>query len=512
MRYGFVIDHRKCIGCHACTVACKSENDVPIGAFRTWVKYIEKGQYPTSNRFFSVLRCNHCDAAPCITICPVTALFKRDNGIVDFDGSRCIGCKSCMQACPYDALYINPYTNTAEKCNFCAHRVDIGLEPACVIVCPVEAIVAGDLDDPSAKISNLLNSEFTQVRKPEALTLPKLHYIEADQSALTPTDQTHAAGYLWSEQQVDPLFQNEQALADAEAKARTTYDISHERPWGWKVSAYLWTKSVAAGAFALAVVASGVGLVPDHWLFETAAPQVSLLFLAATVVLLIADLKRPERFLSILIRPQWKSWLVIGGYILLIYGGLLTFWMLLPALELRSLESPMMWIGGGFALLTAVYSAFLFRQARGRVFWHSPLTPIHLIVQAIVAGAATLMLVHVVDSIITGTWRLEPAFELLYYELAGSLVAHGVLIGGEFLAPETHVEKLRAARLITHGIFAKWFWSGVVIAGIVVPAVAIISGLVQYEAFSVLISLLSLGGVLLWEHIWIQAGQAVPLS
>ena len=144
MKYGFVIDHRKCIGCHACTVACKSENEVPLGTFRTWVKYIEKGEYPDTKRFFSVLRCNHCDDAPCITICPVTALFRLDNGIVDFNGDRCIGCKSCMQACPYDALYINPNTNTAEKCNFCAHRIEAQLEPACVIVCPVQAIISGD--------------------------------------------------------------------------------------------------------------------------------------------------------------------------------------------------------------------------------------------------------------------------------------------------------------------------------------------------------------------------------
>ena len=294
MRYGFVIDHRACIGCHACTVACKSENEVPLGTFRTWVKYIEKGEYPDTNRFFSVLRCNHCDDAPCVTICPVTALFTRDNGIVDFDGSRCIGCKSCMQACPYDALYINPYTNTAEKCNFCAHRVEVGLEPACVIVCPVEAIVAGDLDDPAAKISQLIASQQTQVRKPEARTLPKLHYIDVDPSALRPTDQTHAGGYLWAEQRMDAVFRNEQALADAEARARTTYDIAHERPWGWKVSAYLWTKSISGGAFFLTALGGALGLVHHHWLFDSAAPQLSLVFLLATLGLLIADLRDPS--------------------------------------------------------------------------------------------------------------------------------------------------------------------------------------------------------------------------
>ena len=132
-KYAFVIDQRKCIGCHACTVACKAEHDVPIGVNRTWVKYIEKGEFPNSRRYFLVNRCNHCDNAPCVTICPTKALFKRKDGIVDFDSSRCIGCKSCMQACPYDALYIDPYSHTAAKCNYCAHRTEVGIEPALLL-------------------------------------------------------------------------------------------------------------------------------------------------------------------------------------------------------------------------------------------------------------------------------------------------------------------------------------------------------------------------------------------
>ncbi|HWP45187.1 MAG TPA: 4Fe-4S dicluster domain-containing protein, partial [Blastocatellia bacterium] len=334
MRYGFVVDHRKCIGCHACTVACKAEHDVPIGSFRTWVKYIEKGQYPSSRRFFSVLRCNHCDKAPCITICPVTALFRRDNGIVDFDGDRCIGCKACMQACPYDALYINPNTNTAEKCNFCAHRIETRREPACVIVCPVQAIVSGDLDDPSTNISQLIAAEKTLVRKPEAGTEPKLHYIEVDESSLVPTDQTHAKGYLWAELHLDPLLEDEQSMAEAEARARTTYDVSHDRPWGWKVSAYLWTKSVSAGAFLVASLGIGLGFARTDWLFGSVAPQISLVFLAATLALLVVDLKRPERFLRVLLWPQWRSWLVIGGYILFGYGFLLAAWIGAQLLDL----------------------------------------------------------------------------------------------------------------------------------------------------------------------------------
>ena len=512
MKYGFLIDHRKCIGCHACTVACKSENEVPLGTFRTWVKYIEKGDYPDTRRFFSVMRCNHCDDAPCITICPVTALFRRDNGIVDFNGDRCIGCKSCMQACPYDALYINPNTNTAEKCNFCAHRVEAQLEPACVIVCPVQAIVSGDLDDSESRISRLIATQETAVRKPEANTLPKLHYIDANPSSLIPTDQSHTDGYLWSEIQMDALMKDEQTLADADARARTTYDISHERPWGWKVSAYLWTKSISAGAFFLAAIGVVFGFVRGDWLFDSGAPIISLVFLTATVALLVLDLKRPERFLRILLMPQWKSWLVIGGYVLVVYGALLAAWMTVLLLGLQPLEVPVMVLGALFAAMSAIYSAFLFKQARGRVFWHSPLAPLHLLVQAMVAGSAMLLLVAAIDSAINGSRLLNSGWWFLAYELAGALVANTVLIAGELFLPEENIEKARAARLITRGLFKRLFWIGAILIGTLVPLLMIVTGAAESWQLTGLAALFALAGVLVWEHIWVQAGQAVPLS
>ena len=118
------------------------------------------------------MRCNHCSDAPCVAICPTRALYRRKDGIVDFDTDRCIGCKSCMQACPYDALYIDPGENTAQKCNYCVHRVEVGLEPACVVVCPEQSIIAGDLDNPSTRIARLVATEQTFVRAPEQNTKP----------------------------------------------------------------------------------------------------------------------------------------------------------------------------------------------------------------------------------------------------------------------------------------------------------------------------------------------------
>ena len=267
MKYGFVIDNRKCIGCHACTTACKSEHDVPVGVNRTWVKQVEKGEFPNSRRLFSVMRCNHCTDAPCVNICPTTALFTRDDGIVDFDKDRCIGCKSCMQACPYDALYIDPQTQTAAKCNYCAHRVDVGLEPACVNVCPEQAIISGDMDDPSSEISGLLARLPVTARKPEKGTQPNLFYIDADEASLNPSSTPDTGEYLWSSQNLGVghfakeaekmAFSNEDAVtaliekqaspADGDApmrsvevimgkKARRVYDSPDKGIlWGWRV-------------------------------------------------------------------------------------------------------------------------------------------------------------------------------------------------------------------------------------------------------------------------------------
>ena len=286
MKYGFVIDNRKCIGCHACTTACKSEHQVPVGVNRTWVKQVEKGEFPNSRRLFSVMRCNHCTDAPCVEICPTEALFVREDGIVDFDKDRCIGCKSCMQACPYDALYIDPQTHTAAKCNYCAHRIDIGLEPACVNVCPEHAIISGDMDNPDTEIAQLLARQQVSVRKPEKGTQPNLFYIDADQASLNPAATANTGEYFWNSQSLGVghfakeaekmAFSNGDvvtAILEANKQydtagniakngpqksvevlmgkeARRIYDTPHKGIlWGWEVSGYVFTKAISAGAF-----------------------------------------------------------------------------------------------------------------------------------------------------------------------------------------------------------------------------------------------------------------------
>ena len=511
MRYGFVIDQRKCIGCHACTVACKEENQVPLGAFRTWVKYVERGHYPDTRRYFAVLRCNHCDNAPCVAICPTVALYRRHDGIVDFDGDRCIGCKSCMHACPYDALYIDPATSTAAKCHYCAHRVEVGLEPACVIVCPERAIIAGDLDDPATPIARLVATEQVQVRKAEQGTKPKVFYLGADAAALTPSMQAPTEHYVFatrSSAEID-LVRMVAAIQDGEGDAgqsRPVYDAPHmPRPWGWKVSAYLWTKSIAAGTLIVASLATLLGASPSGPLLGGVAPVLALLFLAITSALLILDLKRPDRFLYILIRGNRTSWLVWGAWILMAYGLVALAWLLGARAGadglLTALALPTMILAAG----AAGYSAFLFGQAEGRDFWQSQLLLPQLLLAAVMAGAAALLLVGVA----IGTERT--ALQALGWLVAFALLGQGLLLFCELGTTHANVDVARAGQLITRGPWRARFWVGVVGVGIVVPVVLAL-GAPPGGALAALIALMALAGLWLYEDLWIKAGQSIPLS
>jgi len=176
-KYGMVIDLRRCTGCHACAVACKSEFGVRLGVFRTWVKYFEVGTYPATRRYFLPKLCNHCDNPPCVPACPVNATYKREDGIVLVDYDKCIGCGHCMKACPYDARFLQPDKKIVDKCTFCEHRVEQGLVPACVNTCQGRARVFGDLNDPQSEVSLLKAQQSIQVLRPEAGTGPEIHYI-----------------------------------------------------------------------------------------------------------------------------------------------------------------------------------------------------------------------------------------------------------------------------------------------------------------------------------------------
>ena len=185
-KWGMVIDLRKCIGCHSCSVACKTENEVPPAVFRSWVKLMDKGVYPNARSLSLPVLCNNCENAVCVKVCPVKASYKRDDGIVMVDPHKCVGCKYCMAACPYQVRHLNPIRRYVQKCSFCYQRVDAGLMPACVETCPARARVFGDLNDPSSEIVKLLVENPTSVLKPESGTKPNVFYIALDKDIVDP--------------------------------------------------------------------------------------------------------------------------------------------------------------------------------------------------------------------------------------------------------------------------------------------------------------------------------------
>lgn len=507
MRYGFVIDQRACIGCHACTVACKSEHDVPLGVNRTWVKYIEKGEFPNSRRHFLVERCNHCENAPCVAICPTMALYQREDGIVDFDKSRCIGCKSCMQACPYDALYIDPDMHTAAKCNFCAHRIDQGLQPACVLVCPEEAIIFGDLDNPTTRISQLIKMEEVKVRRPEQGTKPKLFYLGADDLALTPEALPQPLGAMWNEPPAPLAATHSESAPAAADHAQVAYNVRHERPWGWRVSAYLLTKSLSAGLF-LALTALLTAQVNGARPLALPVTVAALFFLGLTALLLVVDLKRPERFLYIVFKPQWRSWLTRGTYVLMAYGGLLALWGLV---DLIAPAPPLAftWLVALLGVLAAIYTAFLFGQAEGRDLWQEPLLPAELLAQALIAGAMGLGMA----AALTG----QPAKLITPLAMTGlvALLLHAGLIFLSLLSPESTANAAWGRHELTHGAMAGRFWGIGVGVGIVAPLALLVIALASPASMTALMSLAALAaliGLVAYEDAFVRAGQAAPLS
>jgi len=539
MNYGFVIDNRKCIGCHACTVACKSENDVPIGVNRTWVKYIEKGKFPNTQRLFSVMRCNHCEDAPCVDICPVEALYTRPDGIVDFDNLRCIGCKACTQACPYDAIYIDPNSHTAAKCNYCAPRIDIGLEPACVNICPEKAIISGDISDPLSEISQLIAHEQVQIPKPEKGTRPKLFYINGDHLSIRPAQTAQTDNYMSSEQTTgvghyaayaearisninDNLKVQELALStdNENHKKEITRGIStnqndpsiqrvYDAPqkgimWDWEVVWYILTKAISAGIFLVPFILQVIGGVQIPSDLQWFSVTVALLFLGITGVLLVIDLDKPARFLYVLFRPQWKSWLTRGALIISGYGIILVLWLCTKLAGIDYLTGILAWGGLVLATLTAVYTAFLFAQAKGRDFWQSPLLSFHMLTHAFIGGTAILL-------VFTPIWEsfntLTDSFITI---LKAGILFQLLIMTIELFAPHSTEDVQLTVHMIKRGQFSKMFWIGLILIGNLAPLILLsLSASIIAAALS---GLLALTGIYLSIRIWVIAPQLIPLS
>jgi Fe-S-cluster-containing dehydrogenase component/formate-dependent nitrite reductase membrane component NrfD len=514
-----VIDHTRCIGCHACTTACKSENVVPLSVTRTYVKHVDVGVFPQARRAHQVTRCNQCAHAPCVVACPTTAMFKRKDGIVDFDKSICIGCKACMAACPYDAIFINPEDHSAEKCNFCAHRIDVGLEPACVVVCPTQAILIGDMNDTESYVAQIINREPVSVRRPEKETLPKLFYKGAHQATLDPLAARRPEGglFMWSEQlqTSDTVVSGNPNYNNSSAAALLSYDVAHSIPWDWRVSLYTWTKGIASGVYLVAALLVLFGFLSSThsiWLWTT--PVVSGVFLAITGGLLIWDLEHPERFYLIFTKAQWRSWLVKGAFIIAGYTLVLAVHFVASWFGSIRVQYWLMIAGIPLSLMSAVYTAYLFAQAKARDMWQNPLLPPHLLVQAILLGSAVLLVFAVwsgtsIDRVLGTTQSSVLACTWL---LAMSSLLHLGMIWGEVSLTHPTAHARLAIWEMIHGRYRGDFWLGTALSviGAAIPWLAILGFISMPTAVAGVP--LALIGLMLYENAYVQAGQSVPLA
>ena len=199
MRYGMVIDLKRCAGCNSCTVACRAEKGTPPGILYHRVEKYEAGKYPAARMKFRPIPCMHCEEPACLEVCPTGATYKRDDGIVLVDHNKCMGCRYCVLACPYEARHYlrrvdnyygtaarTPYEmlkqkdldkGTAVKCDFCVERLEKGRLPACVETCPAQARHFGDLDDPRSEVSELIAVSRGTVLREELGTKPSVYYI-----------------------------------------------------------------------------------------------------------------------------------------------------------------------------------------------------------------------------------------------------------------------------------------------------------------------------------------------
>ncbi len=200
-----LVDLRRCTGCHACSVSCKTEHEVPLGDFRMRVRYLERPAPDQAQLSFVPMLCMHCQDAPCQKACPTSAIGRLDDGRVVIDEDLCCGNKACITACPYGAIFINAETQKADKCDLCTHRTEVGLEPACVSSCPTEALKFHDLGDESDPVTQMAKQAGAKPWKEDAGTLPSVLYINHE-----PWMEGKAnLGVKLSENDQDPIYEQD---------------------------------------------------------------------------------------------------------------------------------------------------------------------------------------------------------------------------------------------------------------------------------------------------------------
>ena len=318
---------------------------------------------------------------------------------------------------------------------------------------------------------------------------------------------------MWSEQleSSEHVVSGNPQFNNSSAAALLSYDVAHSIPWDWRVSLYTWTKGIASGVYLVAALLVVFGyLNSDSPLWVWVAPIVSGAFLAITGALLIWDLEHPERFHLIFTRPQWRSWLVKGAFIIAGYTLVLALHFLASLMGWKSMHRILIVPGIPLSILTAIYTAYLFAQAKARDMWQNPLLPPHLFVQAILLGSAFLLpLSMYVGSI---TIRAVPVYPPLTWLLAISSLLHVLMICGEVSLTHPTAHARLAIWEMVFGRYKGDFWMGTAMSvlGGVIPWLAILN--VITPTLSVAGAPLALIGLMLYENAYVQAGQSVPLA
>jgi formate-dependent nitrite reductase membrane component NrfD len=343
--------------------------------------------------------------------------------------------------------------------------------------------------------------------------------VEGD--LLEPSRLSRQGSYMFSEpRDLRPAQQKFDASV-----TREVYDVAHPAPWGWKIAAYLWTKAIAAGVILVAATLVGrsgllLGEIPS-----IVSPLIALVALGITGLLLIFDLKRPDRFYFLLTKPNLRSWLVIGAYILLVYGALCTAWLITGVL-FHGVQGMLVGLTALFAAASACYSAFLFAQAKGRDLWQSPLFFWHLLVHALVAGSAVWLVATLYyrshlsaqdasfASLAASLYMIDRAFVLLRFFLVLSLC----MTLAELFMPHASEDARLASQNRIRGPLRARFWGLAIGAGLVLPILLLLGARdlpLNRGAGAELMAaaaILALAGVWWSEEAWVKAGQSVPLS
>jgi formate-dependent nitrite reductase membrane component NrfD len=380
------------------------------------------------------------------------------------------------------------------------------------------------MNDGDSYVAQIVNREAVAVRRPEKETLPKLFYKGAHQATLDPLAARRPEGglFMWSEQQsgTDLVVAGNPQYNNSSAAALLSYDVAHSIPWDWRVSLYTWTKGIASGVYLVAALLVLLGLLGNEnplWLWV--APIASGAFLAVTGALLLWDLEHPARFYMIFTRPQWRSWLVKGAFIIAGYTLVLAAHFAASLAGSTSVQWWLMIAGIPLSIATAVYTAYLFAQAKARDLWQNPLLPPHLVIQAILLGAAVLLpgSEYVHRSSHEGTLLIY--LDYFYFQVRNTAwilvvasLIHLLMVWGEVsLTHPTSHSRLAVWELVK-GRYKSEFWMGILLSffGGLLPLLAILN--VLDLTYGVAGSPLALIGMMLFEHAYVQAGQSVPLA